>query len=71
MDAKELRQLSVEELKSKIKSLKEDGVRARFKVQSSEERDTSVFKKIRKDVARAQTVLTEKSKAQKSEGNKV
>lgn len=64
MDAKELRQLSVEELKGKIKTLKEDGVRVRFKVQSSEERDTSVFKKIRKDVARAQTVLTEKLRGQ-------
>ncbi len=60
MEAVELRQLSVEELKGRVKQFKEDLVRARFKVQSAEERDTSVFKKIRRDVAKAQTVLSEK-----------
>jgi large subunit ribosomal protein L29 len=60
MEAQELRQLSVEELKGRVNQFKEDLVRARFKVQSAEERDTSLFKKIRRDAARAQTVLSEK-----------
>jgi len=60
MEAVELRQLSVEELKGRINQFKEDLVRARFKVQSAEERDTSIFKKIKRDVAKAQTVLSEK-----------
>ena len=60
MEAQELRQLSVEELKGRVNQFKEDLVRARFKVQSAEERDTSLFKKIKRDVARAQTVLSEK-----------
>ncbi|NBW99918.1 50S ribosomal protein L29 [bacterium] len=60
MNAQEFRQLSVEELKGRLKQFKEELVRSRFKVQSSEARDTSVFKKIKRDVARAQTVLTEK-----------
>ncbi|NBX92219.1 MAG: 50S ribosomal protein L29 [Proteobacteria bacterium] len=62
MDAQELRQLSAEELKGRIKQGQEDLFRARFKGQSSEARDTSIFKKIRRDVARAQTVLTQKLK---------
>jgi len=62
MEAQELRQLSVDELKGRVKQFKEDLVRARFKVQTAEARDTSVFKKTRGDLARAQTVLTEKLK---------
>lgn len=60
MEAQELRQLSVEELKGRVSQFKEELVRSRFKVQSSEQRDTSLFKKIKRDVARAQTVLSEK-----------
>lgn len=46
MEAQELRQLSVEELKGRVNQFKEDLVRARFKVQSAEERDTSLFKRL-------------------------
>lgn len=62
MEVQELRSLSVEELKSRVKQWKDDLFRARFKSFSSETKDTSVFKKLKKDVARANTVLTEKAK---------
>jgi large subunit ribosomal protein L29 len=62
MEAQELRQLSVDELKGRVKQFKEDLVRARFKVQTAEARDTSIFKKTRADLARTLTVLTEKAK---------
>jgi|688.fasta_scaffold61877_10 large subunit ribosomal protein L29 len=60
MEAKELRSFSAEELKGRVKQWQEDLFRARFKGQSAEARDTSVFKKLKRDIARAQTVLTEK-----------
>ncbi len=60
MEIKELRSLSAEDLTGKVKQWKDDLFRARFKAFSSESKDTSVFKKLKKDVARAYTVLTEK-----------
>jgi len=63
MDAKELKQFTAEELKARIGQWKEELFRSRFKAQSSDVRDTSVFKKLRKDIARAKTVLNQKSQA--------
>ncbi len=61
MEVQELRSLSVEELKGRIKQWKDDLFRARFKAFSSEVKDTSVFGKLKRDVARASTILTEKN----------
>lgn len=61
MELQELRALSVEDLKGRVKQWKDDLFRARFKAFSNEIKDTSVFKKLKKDVARAYTVLTEKA----------
>jgi large subunit ribosomal protein L29 len=63
MEAKELRTLGVDELKARCRQWGEELFRARFQAQSAEAKDTSVFKKLRKDIARAQTVLTEKLKS--------
>ncbi len=60
MEAKELRQLSVEELKGKIRQGKEEIFRAQFKQQSTESKDTTIVPKLKKDVARALTILNEK-----------
>lgn len=62
MEANELRQLSVEELKGRVKQFKEELVRSRFKVQTAETRDTSVSKKTKADIARVLTVLSEKAR---------
>jgi large subunit ribosomal protein L29 len=62
MEAKELRTLGVDELRARCRQWGEELFRARFQAQSAEAKDTSVFKKLRKDIARAQTVLTEKLK---------
>lgn len=61
MEATELRSFSADELKSRIKQWQEELFRSRFKAQTAEARDTSVFKKLRKDIARALTVLNEKA----------
>ncbi len=62
MEASELRQSSVDELKGRIRQWQDELFRARFKGQSSEAKDTSVIKKLRRDIARANTVLVEKNK---------
>ncbi|MSP19045.1 MAG: 50S ribosomal protein L29 [Bdellovibrionales bacterium] len=62
MDAKELRTLGVDELQARCRQWAEDLFRARFGAQSVEAKDTSIFKKLRRDIARAKTVLTEKIK---------
>lgn len=61
MEVSELRQFSADELKGRIRQWQEELFRARFKGESTETKDTSVFGKLRKDIARAQTVLSEKS----------
>ena len=60
MSVNELRELSVTELKNKIVDLKKELMDSRFALATSQLEDTSVFKKIRKEIAQANTVLTEK-----------
>ena len=60
MSVIDLRELSVIELKNKIVDLKKELMDSRFALATSQLEDTSVFKKIRKEIAQANTVLTEK-----------
>ena len=60
MSVNDLRDLSVTELKNKIVDLKKELMDSRFALATSQLEDTSVFKKIRKEIAQANTVLTEK-----------
>ena len=60
MEAQELRNFSVDELKGRVKQWQDELFRAKFKAQSSETKDTSIFQKLKKDIARGKTVLTEK-----------
>ena len=60
MSGNDLRELSVTELKNKIVDLKKELMDSRFALATSQLEDTSVFKKIRKEIAQANTVLTEK-----------
>ena len=60
MSVNDLRELSVTELKNKIVDLKKELMDSRFALATSQLEDTSVFKKIRKESAQANTVLTEK-----------
>lgn len=63
MDAKELRAFSPDELKGRVKQWKEDLFRSKFKTQSSEARDTSVIRKLKRDIARGLTIMNEKGGA--------
>ena len=60
MSVNDLRELSVAELKNKIVHLKKELMDSRFALATSQLEDISVFKKIRKEIAQANTVLTEK-----------
>jgi len=63
MEAKELRSFNVEELKGRVKQWRDELFRAKFKSQTTEAKDTSVFKKLRRDIARGETILNEKVRA--------
>ena len=60
MSVNDLRELSVQELKNKIVDLKKELMDSRFSLATSQIEDTSVFRKIKKEIAQANTVLTEK-----------
>ena len=60
MSVNDLRELSVQELENKIVDLKKELMDSRFALPTSQIEDTSVFKKIKKEIAQANTVLTEK-----------
>lgn len=60
MEAKDLRSLSVEELKGRVRQWGDELFRSRFKAGTSETKDTSIFRKLRRDIARAHTVINEK-----------
>ena len=60
MSVNDLRELSVQELENKIVDLKKELMDSRFALTTSQIEDTSVFKKIKKEIAQANTVLTEK-----------
>ena len=60
MSVNDLRELSVVELQNKIVDLKKELMNTRFSLATSQLEDTSVFKKIKKEIAQANTVLTEK-----------
>ena len=59
MEAQDLRQLKKEEIEVKLTQWREELFRNRFKAQTSEAKDTSVFLKLRRDIARGMTILNE------------
>ena len=63
MKAKEFRDLSVEELKTKTADLRRDLFDHQFKHGTRQLTDTAVLNRTRRDIARAETVLREKQKA--------
>ena len=60
MTITELRELTIGELEIKILELKKDLMDSRFLLATSQIEDTSVFKKIKKQIAQTMTVLNEK-----------
>tara|TARA_B100001173_G_scaffold168336_1_gene145457 strand:+ start:111 stop:320 length:210 start_codon:yes stop_codon:yes gene_type:complete len=67
MSVNDLRELSISELQNKIIDLKKELMDSRFSLATSQLEDTSVFKKIKKEIAQANTVLTEKINKESTE----
>ena len=59
MDVKELRSFTVDELKGRVRQWRDELFRSKFKSETAENRDTSVFRKLKRDIARALTVMNE------------
>jgi large subunit ribosomal protein L29 len=62
MKASELRELNIEDLKSKLTESKKEYFNLRFQQATGQLEKTSELKRAKKDIARILTILTEKSK---------
>ena len=60
MSINDLREISIMELENKILDLKKELMDSRFALATSQIEDTSVFKKIKKEIAQANTILNQK-----------
>ncbi|RLA91478.1 MAG: 50S ribosomal protein L29 [Deltaproteobacteria bacterium] len=62
MKAKELRELSEEEVEKKLKEFRQELFNLKFQLAIGQLENTSRIKQVKKDIARAMTVLNEKKK---------
>jgi len=62
MSINDLRELSIRELEDKVTELKKELMESRFSLATSQIEDTSIFKKIKKQIAQANTVLNQKKR---------
>tara|TARA_B100000902_G_scaffold123231_1_gene123261 strand:+ start:2215 stop:2433 length:219 start_codon:yes stop_codon:yes gene_type:complete len=62
MSINDLRELSIPELETKVSELKKELMESRFSLATSQIEDTSIFKKIKKQIAQANTVLNQKKR---------
>ena len=71
MSINDLRELSISELETKVGELKKELMESRFSLATSQIEDTSIFKKIKKQSAQANTVLNQKKREEmmKAENN--
>ena len=63
MKIKEIRELSLEELKSKLGDLKSELFNLRFQNATNQLENTSRIKEVRRNIARIQSIMTEKANA--------
>ena len=69
MSINDLRELSIMELENKILDLKKELMDSRFALATSQIEDTSIFKKIKKEIAQANTILNQKINDMNAEEN--
>jgi large subunit ribosomal protein L29 len=65
MKASEFRDLSLEELEAKSRDLRSESFNVRIKRSTGQLENTAKQKELRRDIARVETVLTEKREATK------
>ena len=69
MSINDLRELSIIELENKILDLKKELMDSILALATSQIEDTSVFKKIKKEIAQANTILNQKINDMNAEEN--
>ena len=68
MRAEEIRELSVDEIKTRVAELEEERFRLRFRSATETLENPLRLRTIRKDIARLKTVLTEKQAGERTNG---
>lgn len=71
MKARELRELSVEELKSRLRDEEEGISNLRFQLSTSQLENPIKVRMVRRDIARIRTILMEKEKSSKKSMDEV
>ena len=61
MDAKELREKTIDQLTEELEILKKEGFNLRFQQATGQVENTAQMRRARRDVARIKTVINEKS----------
>lgn len=62
MEAKEIREMSIEDIQAEINDTREELMRMRFQQATGELTDTSRLRTTRREVARLMTILNEKQR---------
>ena len=65
MNAKELKELSIEEIKAKLMNTRQELMNLRFQMVTGQLTDTSRFKIARRDIARLETALNQRARNEK------
>ena len=68
MKSEEIRKMSVEEMQAKLSDMREELMKLRFQQVTGQLTDTSRLRLLRRDVARMETIFTERSRATVQEG---
>ncbi len=68
MTAEEIRELTPDEIKTRVAELEEERFRLRFRSATEQLENPLRLRTIRKDIARLKTVLTERERGEKKNG---
>ncbi len=68
MKSKEIRILSIEEMRSRLADARQELMNLRFQVVTGQLTDTSRMRVARRNIARLETILTERLNAEATEG---
>ena len=68
MRAEEIRELTADEIKTRVAELEEERFRLRFRSATEQLENPLRLRTIRKDIARLKTVLTEKQAGERTNG---
>ncbi len=67
MNAAEMREKTLDQLREQLESLKKEGFNLRFQAATGQLENTSRMREVRREAARVKTILNEKAQAAASE----